>query len=700
MAAEAEKLLQRALSIYEKAQGAEHLDVATALDNLAVLYHDMNDEARAETFVKRALQIREQQLGANHPSVAMALNNLAAIMEAKGDYASAEPLYRRALEIEERALGARHPTIASLLANLATMLWSKGDTAQATTTLARSAEIREHNLDYILTTGSEEQKRLYLATLAGETDATISLHLNAVPNNVQAARLALSVILQRKGRALDAMSNQVASLRRRLNAEDRALLEQLSRARSALANLSLRGPDKTKDAAQYQQEIARLEAEVRRLEAAASARSAEFRAASQPATLERVQQSIPANAALVEIMTYRPYDGKAQPGKRFGATHYAAYVLSREGEPRWVDLGETRLIDAEVAKLRTALRDFENTKVKETARSLDERLMRPIRRLLGETRVVFLSPDGELNLIPFGALVDEQNRYLVERYSFTYLTSGRDLLRLQAQTENRQAPLVIANPLFGKPDDKQTAPVVKTAQAAANRRSIDFTSVNFKQLPGTAVEAQALGAILPQARMLTGPQATEASLKAASGPSILHIATHGFFLDKPAEQRTARRGVVLGGITESTSETLRGENPLLRSGLALAGANAGRGGGDEDGILTALEASALDLWGTKLVVLSACETGVGEARKGDDVYGLRRALVLAGAESQVMSLWQVSDDATRELMTQYYKALQTGAGRSEALRQVQLRMLKDPELGHPYYWASFIPAGDWRSLNR
>ncbi|HEY9285181.1 MAG TPA: CHAT domain-containing protein, partial [Pyrinomonadaceae bacterium] len=162
----------------------------------------------------------------------------------------------------------------------------------------------------------------------------------------------------------------------------------------------------------------------------------------------------------------------------------------------------------------------------------------------------------------------------------------------------------------------------------------------------------------------------------------------------------------------------RVENPLLRSGLALEGANLRRGTNGEDGILTALEAAGLDLWGTKLVALSACETGVGEVRTGEGVYGLRRALVLAGAESQVMSLWKVSDDATRDLMVAYYKRLAAGEGRTEALRQVQLEMLRGKsqagaggarglggqlggrgaDRGHPYFWAAFIQSGDWRPM--
>jgi CHAT domain-containing protein len=132
----------------------------------------------------------------------------------------------------------------------------------------------------------------------------------------------------------------------------------------------------------------------------------------------------------------------------------------------------------------------------------------------------------------------------------------------------------------------------------------------------------------------------------------------------------------------------------------LAGANKHQGGNGEDGILTALEAAGVNLWGTKIVVLSACETGLGEVRNGDGVYGLRRALVLAGAESQVMSLWKVDDIVTRDLMVDYYTHLQAGDGRAAALRQVQLQMLRNVRKNrtHPYFWASFIQSGDWRPI--
>jgi CHAT domain-containing protein/Tfp pilus assembly protein PilF len=715
--AQAISLYKRALAIVEKTVGTETPLYASTLSNLAVVYADEADYAQAEPLIRRALALREKLLGPDHPDVAVTLSNLAYIYFAKQEFEKEEPLYLRALAITEKAYGPDHPNVGLYLANLATVYWARGDKRQALAALTRNAELRERNLALILTAGSEEQKRLYMATLANETDGLISFHTSAAPTDPAAAELALTTILRRKGRVLDVMSDQVGALRRRLDAQDRALLDRLSATRSALARLVLQGGDGGSPAERREEEK-RLKDELDVLEAKVSERSAEFRTQAQPVTLKAVREAIPADAALVEFVVYRPYDVSAANRKsRFGASRYVAYVLKRTGAPLWVDLGDAESVERGVTAWRRALIDPSNQEASRSGRALDEIIMRPVRRLLGDTRRVFLSPDGALNLIPFGALVDERGRYLLEDYSMTYLTSGRDLLRLQLSEKSREGPLVVANPLF---EANAPAATVPASQTTRNRRSADFANSVFTPLPGTKGEARALGAILTGVRVYTDAQASEALLKHVSGPSILHIATHGFFLpDQPLVSADAAqaesRGMALVG-----RGRVEGENPLLRSGLALAGANRGQGGEGEDGVLTALEAAGLDLRGTKLVVLSACETGVGEVKNGDGVYGLRRALVLAGAESQVMSLWQVSDEATRDLMIGYYKRLQAGEGRTEALRAVQLEMLRggrderDAEerglstkrrgqtkqsRSHPFFWSSFIQSGDWRSMN-
>jgi CHAT domain-containing protein len=259
--------------------------------------------------------------------------------------------------------------------------------------------------------------------------------------------------------------------------------------------------------------------------------------------------------------------------------------------------------------------------------------------------------------------------------------------------------MVLADPKFGEPQSAETAKATTASLSLTKkRRSItaakDLSGVYFAPLSGTAQEAHAIQNLFPDAHVLTGSEAAKEALKRVDAPLLLHIATHGFFLQE-ATDSTAEKAAKK---TRQTADTRSFENPLLRSGLALAGANVNKTGSD-NGILTALEAANLNLWGTKLVTLSACDTGVGEVRNGEGVYGLRRAFFLAGTESLVMSLWPVSDYVTRQLMTQYYTGLKNGLGRAEALRRAQLAMLNRKERRHPFYWASFIEAGEWANLD-
>ncbi len=300
--------------------------------------------------------------------------------------------------------------------------------------------------------------------------------------------------------------------------------------------------------------------------------------------------------------------------------------------------------------------------------------MAPVRPLLGEATHLLLSPDGQLNLVPFAALVDEQNHYLVETYTLTHLTTGRDLLRLQTVAPSRQPPVVLANPNYDTADPSGAPSITASPRPQDNPpgrrvadRSGDIAELRFGPLPGTAREVQAIAPLLPDtAIILTEAAATENALKQVQAPSILHIATHGFFLDDvefvpPGSPRGEIELVSAapGSFAADGERPTSTENPLLRSGLALAGFNR-RDSGGEDGVFTALEAAGLDLRGTRLVVLSACETGVGDVANGEGVYGLRRAFAIAGAESQLMSLWKVDDEGTADLMAQYYDRLRAG----------------------------------------
>src|SRR6266545_2289363 len=494
--AKAEPTYQRALAITEKSLGPEHPNVATSLNNLASLYTHLGDYAKAEPLYQRALAIQEKSLGPEHPDVAHSLNNLASLYTDLGDYAKAESLDQRALAIWEKSLSPEHPNVAISLDALARLYMAKNDIARAISFQSRAIAVIERNLKPNLAICSERQKLAHLATLSKQTDQTLSLHILFAPHDSVARSLAATLILQRKGRALDATSESLKTLRSRFNQEDRAALDKLTDARSQIARLVLDGPQRM-NAGQYRDRVKTLEEQAERFEAEISRRSDKYRAQSLPVTLEAVREAIPDDAALIEFASYRPFNPKAaKDDEAYGQPRYVAYVLRRQGEIEWKELGEAKVIDEAVAGLRKALRDPNRADVRRLARVADDKIMRPVRALLGPipggTRRLLIATDGLLNLIPFAVLVDERGKYLVERYAISYLTSGRDLLRLQLAPRSSNAPLIVANPAFGRVETL----AARAGQGSGDSQSgdqawgqIDPDMVFFQSLPGTEHEA-------------------------------------------------------------------------------------------------------------------------------------------------------------------------------------------------------------------
>jgi len=698
-------------------QNLETLGV-TGLNNLAGIYQLRRNYGKAEQMYQRALSILKDEA----QNYATLLTNLAGLYYEKKEYSKAESYYAQALDSynrrKEESIKKRKELNVSAIISL-----EKGNAVQAINYQNRCNDAVDFDLARNLYSGSERHKLAYQNQTASYLDFTLSLHTHYAPNNLKAREMAMKVLFQRKGRTLDVMTETLAALRRRALPEDQKMLDQLSTLRSRLSTITLKGAGKERTE-NYKASIKALESEIETLESELSNRNAEFRLQTAPITIASVQAAIPTNAALIEFASFRSYDAKTH---LYGSRRYAAYALTNTSEPVWADLGEAAQIESLVSRFRKLLRDKSSDtdkSLKPVARQLDELIMRPVRSLVGGVRRLFISPDGMLNLIPFAALVNEHNRYLVEDYSLSYLTSGRDLLRLKAHNPNKQSAIIIADPDFDKTiaDDKNTANGDnRIAQRVANESNLDRIAQKVNDVPGpklagiqfrplnrlvaSANEANEIEATLPSATLLKQREATETALKQVSSPSILHIATHGFFLvdeDETQKEKVLNDKRLLirvgsDGKNDDLPAGVKLENPLLKSGLFFAGANTGKSG-DDDGVLTALEASGVDLYGTKLVVLSACDTGVGEVKNGEGVYGLRRAFLLSGSETQVMSLWSVSDQGTSELMIDYYKRLNAGEGRSEALRNVQLQMLRNPKRRHPFYWASFIQSGEWANL--
>jgi len=346
-----------------------------------------------------------------------------------------------------------------------------------------------------------------------------------------------------------------------------------------------------------------------------------------------------------------------------------------------------------------------------TARAAYERLIGPLSPMLSDVQQLYLVPDADLHLLPFAVLSDGA-KALAERFSVSYLSSGRDLLRSSSSAPSSDSVVVFANPDVRarldsagavvpsseteSPMQDAVAEFEHTRSRALRRapgRSAKHEVEGLVELPGAEGEAQAIADRIPFAVIHRRENATEKRLfELKPAPKVLHFATHGLFFGDQADSSVT--------VSQRSGPPVDPDdhmpNPLVRSALVLAGAAHGRMSRDSpfDGLLTALEISTgLALSGTKLVVLSACESARGVVLQGEGVASLQRAFLIAGAESVVASLWKVNDDVTKRLMTAFYTFLRAGNSRSVALRRAAAQVRSSPEYAHPYYWAGFVLVG-------
>jgi CHAT domain-containing protein len=506
----------------------------------------------------------------------------------------------------------------------------------------------------------------------------------------------------------------------------------LTSAQQRLANLMVRGPGQMSPA-QYQavMEVARRESEL--AEQALADASADFRTERSRAQigLEEVTAALPVDAALVSFTRYRRtvFDNASVSVR--AVPSYVALVVRQHQQPVVVPLGSAQTIDTLVSHWRAdisaeALPPAEappGGPVRSSRRSgsvLRKRVWDRLTAHLRDATRVFIVPEGALSLVPFAALPVGRQSYLLETGPVIhYLSAERDLVPLPRTPPTRRGLLALGGPSFddhslfrarAKPTLSSSAPTispigVRSAQACGN-----LQAVSFQPLDGTLQEVRDLVRVWKanptteseDVRILVGHDASEARFKreAADG-RVLHLATHGFFMSGTcSEGPRGTRGI--GGLATAGGSP-SAENPLLLSGLALAGANrrAFAGDDEDDGILTAEEVTSLNLEGVEWAVLSACDTGVGELKTGEGVFGLRRAFQVAGARTVIMSLWSVDDHATRAWMRALYEGrFQRKLSTADAVHAASLAVLRARrargQSTHPFYWAAFVAGGDWR----
>ena len=539
----------------------------------------------------------------------------------------------------------------------------------------------------------------------------------------------LDALIRSRGLVLDELAARAHTLRT-AGQQQSATSQRAQQARQRFANLLVRSLDEPvarslMDEARQEKE----DAERALAEESASERAEIARAA---VGLDDVRRALPAGSVLVSFVQFNRSTRRLAIGMASSKTPSIAAFVLRAGQQSvaLVPLGTVANIEQRVSAFRleasgTRLLSGSDpeTAMLEYRRAGDvlrQTIWDPIGAHLRDATRVFVVPDGAIGLVPFAALPAKGTSYLLEHSPpISYLSTERDLAAMTVPVQTgARGILALGGPAFGDaapaaaaPVPPSPAPVPPRASAADTRSASACASVQslqFQPLAGTIAEAQEISRLwaarrtAEPARLLLGPEATETTFKrSAHEYRVLHLATHGFFLTDACGGGAASGTRGVGGLAGAPRRPA--ENPLLLSGLALAGANrrALASADGDDGILTAEEVAGLDLSGVEWAVLSACDTGVGEITAGEGVFGLRRAFQIAGARSVIMSLWSVEDQSTRAWMTALYEGrFDRNRPTADAAHEASLALLRDRRTKglstHPFYWAAFVAAGDWR----
>lgn len=731
----AEGHFREAQAVIRESLPPDHPSNAQILRNLASLENATGRFSEAEADYRSAISILERTLP-GHPDLGATYLGLGNALKAVGDTLGARSLYRRAISIHRDALGPESAALALDYYNLATLLLESGDLHAAMDTASVAEVISQRHFKLIAQGVSEREALHYSAGRVQGTD--IILTCAARSRDVSDWKEAWDRLIHSRALVLEEIADRRAILASVRDSTTSRIEAELSEAGGRLAQLVVQGRgDLAPEAHAQRVEAARREKETaERALAARCARYTQLRARENVGFSE-VVGALPERSALIAWVRYNRLERLITPGTAaavdsatsMGVPSYAAFVLAGpHREPIFVDLGSATEIDERILRWHAEAARGLRGRGQETAfkaylkagQELRESVWDPVAAGITDVDHILLVPDGSLTLVNFGALPTTDQTFLIEDEPIlTILSSEREVIPAEGSGTSGDGMLTIAAPDYQRTPSTtvENSPATARPPTTAGAACGEYQSLSFGRIPETRVEQDRLTKVWqdygqrprnkdgregePLVIALTGTEATEGLFRQyAPGRNVIHIATHGFFLGEECMGR--RTAAAASELDELAFAGMMAESPLLLSGLAFAGANQRTRTTDaaDDGILTAEEIVALDLSGVDLVVLSACQTGLGKIETGEGVFGFRRAFQIAGAHTLVMALWSVNDQATRAWMdVMFEQRLRHGHSIAEAVRTASREILRDRRSQgldiHPFYWGAFVSVGDW-----
>ncbi|MBT3423852.1 MAG: CHAT domain-containing protein, partial [Bacteroidetes bacterium] len=701
-------LFLEALTNTEKSLGKDHSEYGISLNNLAGLYESTGQYEKALPLYLEALTNTEKSLGKNHSEYGISLNGLAGLYESIGQYEKALPLYLEALTNTEKSLGKDHSAYGIRLNNLSALYTSIGQYERALPLNLEAKKLIINNIDKNFSFLSEKEKEAYLKTVFFNFKIYLSFFEKYKTIEPSLSGQAFDIELTFKGLILNSNIQVKESIQQSGDVSAIKIYQEWMNVKSVLSKqYSIAIKDRRTD-------IETLEEQANNLEAALTKISSSFKKTetSLKTKWEDVQKTLKENEAAIEFSSFDYNNGKDWTDS---ILYVALVIRKKDIYPQMITLFEQKQLEQLWEKKSGNDNNFvsmlyRGAKTVTTAdqptyeKQLYELLWEPLGSFLKDVKTVYYSPSGLLHQIAFSAIPINDSVLLSDVHQLHQLSTTAQLVNKITEQVSPAASIV----LFGgiEYDTEPDLMLVNAGKVTTENEQLLASrslpgdlerSGGWNYLPGTLKETDAISKLSQSKKITTtyykGNEALEESIKSLTGkssPQILHISTHGFFFPDPKKDYNE-----MNTFSEGKEKVYRqSDNPLNRSGLLFSGANNAWSGKDvpqelEDGILTAYEVSNMYLPNTRLVVLSACETGLGDIKGSEGVFGLQRAFKMAGVEYIIMSLWKVPDNETAEFMEIFYTCLFSGTTIPVAFNFTQKQM-KTKYKNDPYKWAAFV----------
>ena len=687
----AETLYFEVKKIREDISGTNSSEYAQVLNNIALLYLDGHMLDKAEPLAFQANEIWKEMLEEDDPSLIINNNLLGSIYQAKGDYTKAIIYLTKARELWKKSIGTDHPSYTQNAMSLASLYWNKKELGKANKLYTEAFQLQFRRIKKLFRFTNELEKEQFLKNINGSGDEMYSFQYSMMPRNK--AGDAYTISLLNRNLILESSIGLKEYVYNKRDTTVSNKYRQWNNFKKQISLLYSRN-----DGAQAKQ-IASLEATADKLEKELTRKmSSSVIKSKVPIKWQQIQNKLGATEAAIEFIEFQYFDGKNWTD----SVYYAALVLRKDRpEPVMVPLFETRTFDNFTKELNNGsgsdaigLFYTRGAKIGNTTsqkKDIAGWLWKPLENYLAGIDKIFFAPVGKLHRISFAALPINDKQLLSEKYQLVQLNTTASILLKEELNITKKDQLVVYGAIdYDSTDTEKNESSLRGATRAAPY--IVRGTSGFDYLPGTLTEIDAVQNIGINAGMkvnvLKGKDATENSFKAMdmnTGVAVIHLATHGYYFPEAS--------VLEKGNDFKQNRFQQSIHPLLRSGVVLAGANFSWKGGDagnrEDGILTGLEVANLYLPNTKLVVLSACETALGDIKGTEGVYGLQRAFKMAGVKYLLMSLWEVPDTETAEFMELLYKNLLAQQSIENAFKKTQ-HLMQIKYRNEPYKWGAWV----------